>query len=64
VLLTAYADTEAAIESINDIGLDFYLLKPWDPPEEKLYPLLDELLSDWMAEMTVPFDGIRVVGAL
>ena len=64
VLLTAYADTEAAIESINAIGLDFYLLKPWDPPEEKLYPLLDDLLSDWVATMRVPFDGIRVVGAL
>ena len=64
VLLTAYADTEAAINSINDIGLDFYLLKPWDPPAEKLYPLLDELLSDWVAEMVVPFDGIRVTGAL
>jgi len=64
VLLTAYADTEAAIESINAIGLDFYLLKPWDPPEEKLYPLLDELLSDWVAEMRVPYDGIRVTGAL
>ncbi len=64
VLLTAYADTEVAIQSINDIGLDFYLLKPWDPPEEKLYPLLDELLSDWVAEMRVPFDGIRVAGAL
>ncbi len=64
VLLTAYADTEAAIESINDIGLDFYMLKPWDPPEEKLYPLLDELLSDWVAEMTVPYDGIRVAGAM
>ncbi len=64
VLLTAYADTEAAIESINAIGLDFYLLKPWDPPEEKLYPLIDELLSDWVAEIRVPFDGIRVAGAL
>jgi thioredoxin reductase (NADPH) len=64
VLLTAYADTEAAIESINAVGLDFYLLKPWDPPEEKLYPLLDDLLSDWVATMRVPFDGIRVVGAM
>ena len=64
VLLTAYADTEAAIESINAIGLDFYLLKPWDPPEEKLYPLLDDLLSDWVAAIRVPFDGVRVAGAL
>lgn len=63
VLLTAYSDTEAAIQSINEIGLDFYMLKPWEPPQEKLYPLLDELLSDWMALMEVPYDGIRVVGA-
>jgi thioredoxin reductase (NADPH) len=64
VLLTAYSDTETAIQSINEIGLDFYMLKPWDPPEEKLYPLLDELLSDWVAEMQVPYEGIRVTGAL
>lgn len=64
VLLTAYSDTEAAIESINSIGLDFYLLKPWDPPEEKLYPLLDELLSDWYAARRVPYHGIRVAGTL
>jgi thioredoxin reductase (NADPH) len=64
VLLTAYSDTETAIQSINEIGLDFYMLKPWEPPEEKLYPLLDELLSDWVAEMQVPYDGIRVTGAL
>ena len=64
VLLTAYSDTEAAIQSINSIGLDFYMLKPWDPPEEKLYPLLDELLSDWYAAMHPPYDGIRVAGAL
>jgi thioredoxin reductase (NADPH) len=64
VLLTAYSDTEAAIQSINSIGLDFYMLKPWDPPEEKLYPLLDELLSDWYAAMHPPYDGIRVTGAL
>ena len=47
VLLTAYADTDVAIKAINDIGLDYYLLKPWDPPEERLYPVLDDLLSDW-----------------
>jgi thioredoxin reductase (NADPH) len=64
VLLTAYSDTETAIQSINSIGLDFYLLKPWDPPEEKLYPLLDELLSDWYALMHPPYDGIRVTGTL
>ena len=63
VLLTAYADTEAAIRGINDIGLDHYLLKPWDPPELKLYPVLDDLLSDWSASVRLPYDGIRVVGA-
>ncbi len=62
VLLTAYADTQAAIDSINTIGLDHYLMKPWDPPEEKLYPLLDELLDDWQAEVPIPYDGIRVLG--
>lgn len=64
VLLTAYADTEAAIASINEIGLDYYLLKPWDPPEEHLYPILDDLLSEWTADAVVPFDGIRVAGTL
>lgn len=64
VLLTAYADTEAAIESINQVGLDHYLLKPWDPPEENLYPVLDDLLSDWLATVPVPYDGIRVAGTL
>ncbi len=49
VLLTAYADTDAAIESINSARLDYYLLKPWDPPEERLYPVLDDLLDDWIA---------------
>ena len=49
VLLTAYADTDAAIRAINEIGLDHYLLKPWDPPEERLYPVLDDLLDDWRA---------------
>lgn len=64
VLLTAYADTEAAIASINAIGLDHYLMKPWDPPEQTLYPVLDDLLSDWLATARVPYDGIRVAGAL
>ncbi len=64
VLLTAYADTEAAIASINNIGLDFYLMKPWDPPEENLYPVLDDLLDDWHATVPLPFDGIRVAGTL
>jgi thioredoxin reductase (NADPH) len=64
VLLTAYADTEAAIESINTIGLDHYLMKPWDPPEQTLYPVLDDLLSDWEATVPLPYDGIRVAGTL
>ena len=64
VLLTAYADTEAAIASINSIGLDYYLMKPWDPPERNLYPVLDDLLSDWAATVPVPYDGIRVAGTL
>ncbi len=64
VLLTAYADTEAAIASINTLGLDHYLMKPWDPPEQSLYPVLDDLLSDWMATVPVPYDGIRVAGTL
>jgi thioredoxin reductase (NADPH) len=64
VLLTAYADTEAAIASINRVGLDYYLMKPWDPPEEHLYPLLDDLLSEWKATVPQPYDGIRVAGTL
>jgi thioredoxin reductase (NADPH) len=64
VLLTAYADTEAAIQSINTIGLDYYLMKPWDPPEQTLYPVLDDLLSDWLATVPIPYDGIRVAGTL
>ena len=64
VLLTAYADTAAAVDSINKIGLDYYLMKPWDPPEQTLYPVLDDLLSDWQATVTVPYDGIRVGGTL
>jgi thioredoxin reductase (NADPH) len=64
VLLTAYADTQAAITAINLIGLDHYLMKPWSPPEQNLYPVLDDLLSDWLATAEVPFDGIRVAGTL
>jgi len=64
VLLTAYADTEAAITSINRIGLDYYLMKPWDPPEQNLFPVLDDLLSDWLATVPVPYEGIRVAGTL
>ena len=64
VLLTAYADTEAAISAINTVGLDHYLMKPWTPAEENLYPILDDLISDWAATATVPYDGIRVAGTL
>ncbi|GCE30077.1 fused response regulator/thioredoxin-disulfide reductase [Dictyobacter alpinus] len=62
VLLTAYADSSAAIQAINDIKLDYYLMKPWDPPEDLLYPVIDDLLSDWQANNRSPFGGIRVVG--
>ncbi len=63
VLLTAYADTSAAIDSINRIGLDHYLMKPWDPPDQKLYPVLDDLLADWKSHARPPYDGIRIAGA-
>lgn len=62
VLLTAYADTNAAIAAINQVKLDYYLLKPWDPPESNLYPILDDLLDDWRAQYRPPFGGLRVVG--
>jgi thioredoxin reductase (NADPH) len=62
VLLTAYADTEAAIRAINSARVDFYLLKPWDPPEENLYPVLTDLLDDWQAGFHPPFEGIRIIG--
>lgn len=61
-LLTAYADTDAAIRAINDVRLDYYLVKPWDPPEQRLYPVLDDLLDDWLADYHPNFDGIRVLG--
>jgi thioredoxin reductase (NADPH) len=54
VLLTAYADTDAAIRSINKAKIDYYLMKPWDPPEENLYPVLGDLLDDWMASFRPP----------
>jgi thioredoxin reductase (NADPH) len=63
VLLTAYADTEAAISAINKVALDYYLMKPWDPPQDHLYPVLDGLLEDWRANTRLPFEGIRLVGA-
>jgi len=62
VLLTAYADTDTAIAAINEIGLDHYLLKPWEPPSTRLYPVLEDLLSDWFARARTSFDGIRVAG--
>ena len=61
-LLTAYADTDAAIAAINRVHIDQYLLKPWDPPEEHLYPALDDLIEDWQANYRPPFQGIRVLG--
>jgi thioredoxin reductase (NADPH) len=62
VLLTAYADTDAAIGAINDARIHHYLLKPWAPPEEHLYPVLDDLLDDWMGSFRPPFEGVRVLG--
>src|SRR5260221_6588223 len=61
VLLTAYADTDAAIAAINDVHLDYYILKPWDPPEERMYPILDDLLEDWAGGYVAPFTGLRGV---
>ncbi|HET6380412.1 MAG TPA: FAD-dependent oxidoreductase [candidate division Zixibacteria bacterium] len=61
VLLTAYADTDAAIQAINQIRLDHYILKPWDPPEERLFPVLDDLLADWSATFRPPFEGLRLL---
>ncbi|MEN8376892.1 MAG: FAD-dependent oxidoreductase [Gemmatimonadota bacterium] len=63
VLLTAYADTDTAIAAINEIHLDHYLLKPWEPPSERLYPVLDDLLSDWWARARPEYEGIRVAGS-
>ena len=62
LLLTAYADTDVAIKAINDIGLDYYLLKPWDPPEEQLYPVVDDLLGDWRQANPDHTSDVRVVG--
>ena len=63
ILLTAYADTDAAIRAINVARIDYYLVKPWDPPEERLYPVLDDLLDDWRSGYQPPFEGIRVIGS-
>jgi thioredoxin reductase (NADPH) len=62
VLLTAYADTEAAISAINEVALDYYLLKPWDPPEEQLYPVVEDLLTTWEAGAALEAGGVRVIG--
>lgn len=62
LLLTAYADTDAAIQAINDVGLDHYLQKPWTPAEERLYPVLDDVLEDWQANADKPYEGVRVYG--
>jgi thioredoxin reductase (NADPH) len=64
VLLTAYADTDVAIASINKLQLDYYLMKPWDPPEENLYPILVDLLDDWRGSIRLPYEGIRIAGTL
>ena len=62
LLLTAYADTDVAIKAINDIGLDYYLLKPWDPPEDRLYPVIDDLLGDWQQANPEHTSDVRVIG--
>ncbi|WP_299314482.1 response regulator [uncultured Aquimarina sp.] len=62
VLLTAYSDTDAAIRAINDVQLDYYLTKPWNPPEERLYPTLNDLLDTWQINFQPEFDGIKVIG--
>jgi thioredoxin reductase (NADPH) len=61
-LLTAYADTDAAITAINEVRLDYYLVKPWDPPEQRLFPVLDDMLDDWTMAHPPEFRGIRVIG--
>src|SRR5271156_3089064 len=61
-LLTAYADTEAAIQAINTAKINYYLTKPWDPPEERLYPVLNDLLETWKEGYKPPFEGLRVIG--
>ena len=61
-LLTAYADTDAAIRAINKAGIDYYLMKPWDPPDEKLFPVLNDLLEDWKQGYKADFEGVKVAG--
>src|SRR3954468_15006551 len=62
LLLTAYADTDVAIRAINDIGVDYYLLKPWDPPEDQLFPVVDDLLGDWQHANPDHVSDVRIVG--
>ncbi|TAE24348.1 MAG: response regulator [Cytophagales bacterium] len=62
VLLTAYSDTDAAVRAINEVQLDYYIAKPWDPPQEKLYPILDDLLSDWRSSYRPAFEGLKLIG--
>lgn len=62
VLLTAYSDTDAAIKAINEVKLDYYLIKPWDPPEDKLYPVINDLLEDWQSDYVPEFKGIKLIG--
>src|SRR4029077_20319760 len=61
-LLTAYADSAAAIAAINEGGVHYYLVQPWDPPDPRLYPVLDDLLADWSAHARASFEGVRIVG--
>ena len=61
-LLTAYADTNAAISAINEANINYFFMKPWDPPSDNLYPQLDDLLDDWQASHRPVFEGIRVLG--
>ncbi|MBD2344311.1 FAD-dependent oxidoreductase [Anabaena subtropica] len=63
VLLTAYADTDAAVSAINTAKIDYYLLKPWEPPQDLLYPVLSDLLDDWVSSYRPLFEGIRVIGS-
>ena len=62
ILITAYSDTDAAIKAINDVQLDYYLLKPWDPPEEKLYPVISDQLDEWLSSFKPEFQGLKVIG--
>src|SRR6202012_5133271 len=62
VLLTAYADTQAAIQAINEVSLDYYLLKPWDPPEDEMFPVVEDLLTAWESGAALESGGVRVIG--